>query len=225
MIARVYIIITLVLKFMTMYYLYTISDPFTHQVKYVGITQDFKRRCWQHLNEATKFDDVKSLWIKETLDKGRSPHFELLKQICSKEDALSAESELIRYLISSGNKLLNTFYRKLYYKWSKSGELIEVVEKMRQEDKSIKMDRHTYLGFVWSDTPEFPKWKLDAYNAAKDCLKKKVAQIDKSGQTVAIFDGVRDAGRITGIDHRSISQVAAGSKIRKSAGGFKWSYV
>jgi predicted GIY-YIG superfamily endonuclease len=54
--------------------------------------------------------------------------------------------------------------------------------------------------------------------------RKTVQQLDKSGNVIAEFDGVREAGRITGIDHRSISQVAAGSTIRKSAGGFIWKY-
>lgn len=210
---------------MTMYYLYTISDPFTHQVKYVGITQDFKRRCWQHMNDATKYDDIKSTWIMDTMDKGTSPIFNCIHSIENKEEALSKEAELITHYITNGNDMLNVSYRKKYYKWSKSGDLVDVVETIRMDDTRLRTDRHTYKGFIWSDTPEFPKWKLDAYNAGKACLKKKVAQIDKSGKTVAIFDGVRDAGRITGIDHRSISQVAAGSKIRKSAGGFKWNYL
>jgi hypothetical protein len=58
----------------------------------------------------------------------------------------------------------------------------------------------------------------------KSTLKKTVYQLDKQGNKIAEFNGVREACRLTGIDHRSISQVASGSKIRKSAGGFKWVY-
>lgn len=55
-------------------------------------------------------------------------------------------------------------------------------------------------------------------------LKKAVVQLTKQGVFVTEYLGTREAGRITGIDHRSISQVAAGSKIRKTAGGYKWIY-
>ncbi len=55
-------------------------------------------------------------------------------------------------------------------------------------------------------------------------LKKRIVQLDKNNNVVAEFEGAREAGRITGIDHRSISQVASGSLIRKSAGGYKWKY-
>lgn len=46
----------------------------------------------------------------------------------------------------------------------------------------------------------------------------------KNGDVLAEFEGVRRACEITGIDHRSISQVAAGSAVRKTAGGFLWKY-
>jgi hypothetical protein len=49
-------------------------------------------------------------------------------------------------------------------------------------------------------------------------------QINKKGEIIAEHNGVRLACVTTGIDHRSISQVAAGSKIRKTAGGFFWKY-
>lgn len=55
-------------------------------------------------------------------------------------------------------------------------------------------------------------------------LKKEVYQIDLNNNIIDLFEGVRDASRKTGIDHRSIAQVAAGSIIRKTAGGYKWKY-
>lgn len=63
--------------------------------------------------------------------------------------------------------------------------------------------------------------KLNSF--IKSPLKKTVYQI-KDDTIVNIFLSVRDAGRQTGIDHRSISQVAAGSKVRKTAGGYLWKY-
>ena len=58
----------------------------------------------------------------------------------------------------------------------------------------------------------------------KSPLKKTVYQVDKNDNIVNIFLSTREAGRITGIDYRSISQVASGSLVRKTAGGFKWIY-
>lgn len=56
-------------------------------------------------------------------------------------------------------------------------------------------------------------------------LKKEVFQYDKQFNLVASYRGVREASRITGIDHRSIAQVANGSYIhRKTAGKYYWRY-
>ncbi len=60
------------------------------------------------------------------------------------------------------------------------------------------------------------------YNSSPS--KKVVYQYTKDGILVGFFNGVREACRKTGIDHRSIAQVAARSETRKSAGGFKWEY-
>jgi len=56
-------------------------------------------------------------------------------------------------------------------------------------------------------------------------LIKAVQQLDKKGNIINEFYGVREACRQTNIDHRSIAQVAGGSKIRKTAGGYKWKYI
>ena len=56
-------------------------------------------------------------------------------------------------------------------------------------------------------------------------LIKAVQQLDKQGNLINEFYGVREACRQTNIDHRSIAQVAGGSKIRKTAGGYKWKYI
>lgn len=69
-------------------------------------------------------------------------------------------------------------------------------------------------------TPELKQKLIEA-----STQKKAVAQYTKQGEFVQWFIGVREACRRTGIDHRSIAQVANGSKIRKSAGGYLWKYI
>ena len=56
-------------------------------------------------------------------------------------------------------------------------------------------------------------------------MKKKVAQYDIEGNLIAVYEGVREAGRVTGISHKSISKVARGVKYRKTAGGYVWKYL
>lgn len=53
---------------------------------------------------------------------------------------------------------------------------------------------------------------------------KSVAQIDlNTGEVVQVFESVREAQRVTGINN--IAAVARGGTKYKSAGGFKWQYI
>ena len=202
--------------------IYTISCPITEDVIYVGQTDNFTRRIKHHMSY---FDDSKkSKYLKWLIDNGNNPIFDHVDIADNKKEALKKESDLIRECIFNGLELLNTNYQKLYYKYSMSGKFIGEVRTIRGDGFQIKMDRYTYKGFVYNTEKVFPQWKVDAYRKGRSVLKKRVYQFTKSGEFVSEFDGVRDACRITKIDHRSISQVAAGSKVRKSAGGFVWSY-
>lgn len=57
---------------------------------------------------------------------------------------------------------------------------------------------------------------------SENYFSKQVFQYDINGVLIAKFGGVREAGRITGIDDKSISKVALGQ--RKTAGGYVWKY-
>jgi group I intron endonuclease len=120
------------------------------------------------------------------------------------------------------------------HKYSVDGKVIKTyrsgIEAKRQEGLNIKACKGSNItigGYVWvSENDEMPDFYLlqQRLIESKKALCRPVMQIDKDGRLVAEFEGVRIACKITGIDHRSISQVAAGSVIRKSAGGFIWKY-
>lgn len=52
---------------------------------------------------------------------------------------------------------------------------------------------------------------------------KPIAQIDKEGNVIRIFNSISEAERITGIAH--IRECANGCLYRKSAGGYRWKIV
>lgn len=121
------------------------------------------------------------------------------------------------------------------HKYDLSGNLIMtykgLAEAIRKEGIRIKISNNvnkTIGGFVWVSSkgkaPDFKKISESLLNCKKaKCLR--VAQIDKSGNVINEFDGVRIASRETGIDHRSIQSVASGSNPKRhTAGGFKWIY-
>jgi len=210
-------------KIFIMISIYTISCPTTDNVVYVGQTKNLNERIGHHL---TVFSgQPKCDWVKQTIKEGLKPVFKVIDYAKTKDEALKIESDLIRKYLDEGVDLLNLVYQKIYYQYDFEGNFIGTVISNKLGGKRyIKTNRLSYLGFVYNTEPVFPKWKVDEYRRAKSVNKKEVHQYSKDGVYVKSFLGVREACRITGIDHRSIAQVAGGSKTRRSAGGFVWSY-
>lgn len=120
-------------------------------------------------------------------------------------------------------------------KYDLNGNLITKYKNLSEAKKNegvvVRFSTATNLtigGFVWvspkSSLPNFEEIR----NRVSNCRKAKnmaVIQINKDGKVLKEFEGVRMAGRETGIDHRSIQSVASGKHpSRKTAGGFVWRY-
>jgi group I intron endonuclease len=124
---------------------------------------------------------------------------------------------------------------KKLYKYSIDGHLVctykSLIEGIRLEGLRIKTyteKNKTIGGYVWitegMSVPDFSRIK-QSLSAWRRERMKPVMQVDKSGNIVCVFDGVREAARVTGIDHRSIQSVANKSNVnRKTAGGYCWMY-
>mgnify|MGYP006921431096 CR=1 FL=1 len=94
--------------------------------------------------------------------------------------------------------------------------------------KTFSSINKTIGGYVWvtegCPIPDFNSIRNDLSNWRKEKMKP-VLQVDKSGSFIMEYNGVREASRITGIDHRSIQSVASASNPnRKTAGGYLWVY-
>lgn len=64
---------------------------------------------------------------------------------------------------------------------------------------------------------------LARINGAKT-TSKKIYQITKQGEMIKMYKSIKEASRYTGINPSHISEVANGSKVRRTAGGFVWSF-
>lgn len=55
-------------------------------------------------------------------------------------------------------------------------------------------------------------------------IKTPVVQLTKEGEYICEYESIMEASRKTNINHRTIQEVASGSKYRKTAGGYNWVY-
>lgn len=92
--------------FCTMYqhmgkaYIYTLSDPRTGEIRYVGKTFNLKARRWQHIHDVKKgLNTRKTGWIKSLLKCGVFPLIEILEEF--PEENVRDWEEAERFWIST----------------------------------------------------------------------------------------------------------------------------
>ena len=62
-----------------MYSLYVLKDPNSLDIRYVGYSNNPKRRLWEHIRDAKKgVKTHKSYWIKSLIDNQQSPLIEII---------------------------------------------------------------------------------------------------------------------------------------------------
>lgn len=86
--------------------IYTLIDPTNGRVKYVGYSDNVRRRINQHLHKAFS-SDAMALWIQELYEQGLQPRVKVVASGVSFKDALAVESQFIAEYIRAGEKLFN----------------------------------------------------------------------------------------------------------------------
>lgn len=61
--------------------IYTLKDPLTDEIRYVGKTVNTKRRMYLHIAEAKTSKTHKAKWINKLLDSGTKPILEILDEV------------------------------------------------------------------------------------------------------------------------------------------------
>lgn len=96
------------MNFTTPFCVYGLVDPDSGRIRYIGKTNDIKRRFRVHINAAKNHAKyMVHHWIRSILDSGKSPHFRVLQLCFSPACALQAEVEWIARLKESGENLCN----------------------------------------------------------------------------------------------------------------------
>lgn len=208
--------------------LYEIICPISNKVVYVGITKDIGLRYNQHKWGCKKDSNIKRQWTEKIKSEKLKPILNIVTSYDTFTEAKINERKHIVKLINEGLDIFNVTDNLFYYQYDLHGKLINVYSTLREIKKetgiSVNLNRYTSGGFVWTNGI-YDNFKLLKYKESKSVNCKRVQQLDKSENIINEFHGVREACRITKIDHRSIAQVAGGSKIRKTAGGYKWRYI
>lgn len=85
------------------YWIYSLEDPFSKEVKYIGITNNPKKRLYEHLKD-DRSNKHKHNWLRQI---EYSPTMIILGMECTLNQVRLKEKEFISYYRNKGNKLVN----------------------------------------------------------------------------------------------------------------------
>ena len=209
-------------------YIYILRHPETFEIRYVGKTNNIKRRFAQHKSkkclEKTGSKKLAS-WILKLLSNNLLPIMEIIEE-CD-DNWAEREKYWISYysntnlcnLSNGGEGVGHNDYTKSKIKNALTGRKRSDEEKQAISKAMIGKKRGKYTNTEghkkrYENPEERKKYGIK--------LRKKVGQYDLENNLIQEFESLREASRQLNINCGSISKCCLGKN--KSAGGYIWKY-
>lgn len=218
--------------------IYGLIDPRYNQIRYIGKTNDLKRRLNRHIHERFLHESYKDRWVRTLIDAGIRPEIEVI-DLVDENEWIFWEKFYIAYFKYIGCNLTNgteggdqppstkgrkhTIESRLKMSNTKKGKPIPWLndgmerseEHRRNLSKSCKGRISPNKGKKFSE--EYKK-KLSESSS----VKRKVKQIDKEGNVIKIWNSITEAEKTLQIGH--ISHICNNKKNYKTSGGYMWQF-
>lgn len=194
-------------------FIYTLTDPLTNEVRYVGKTTNLLRRLNAHINRSKKYKYHSARWINSIIEKGLKPIMSVIEE-CDEKNWEDKEVYWINYyrglfdltnILDGGGH--SATYGRLGKPWS--------------EEQRIN-NRKTRLGMKVNHTEEGNKKRVEGIRRYYNQNKKQVYQYDLNGCFIKEWSSAVDVEKELGVKHSNITKVC--KCLGKQAGGFMWSY-
>jgi hypothetical protein len=192
-----------------MAYIYTLEDPITNEIKYVGVTiRSLKKRLYDHCsNYYLKNSNHKTAtWIKSLRVNNLKPIIKLLA-IVDDVDKYKKEIFYISLLKSLGFNLKN------HTEGGSGGVFVKRKPTKHTEETKKRISNA-------NKRPHSPEWIKNA--ADSHC--KPIIKLDLNNNFIKVYKSATEAALELGdiSKKKNISSVLRG--VRKSAYGFKWKF-
>lgn len=212
-----------------MVYIYTLSDPFTNEIKYCGKTNNIKVRLSGHLKEK-KSNKEKIQWVDDIKSRGLKPIIKII-DIVDDDNWCFWEKYWISQLKTWGFELFNktdggeysvTGFRHSEETKKKISELQNGRILNKKWCENISLGRK---GIIFSD--EHLKNLSFSHIGQVSSNKKEIYQIDvNNGDILNKFESITDAYIYLNLEPKNSSLISTACKGKiKSAYGYYWCYV
>ena len=234
---------------MNIVYIYTLTDPISGQVRYVGKTKNLAQRRHNHLNSCRDKNTHKRNWINKLRKKGCLPIMEVIDEVTESEwkywekywiQQLAAWGfDLVNHTeggdgLSFGN---NTSFKKGNKSWNEGKAFTKVclecgvlfkINPSRSEKRlccnrkcstEYRKKHNLYKGV-------FKKGNISWTSGKKGLLLKPSKEVHQystvSGEYIKSWKSALEASIYLNINREGIGRCAR--EISKTAGGFIWKY-
>lgn len=204
-------------------FIYTLSDPISGEIKYVGKSINPEDRYRKHISEAknSKHNNHKINWLKSLSNKNLKPTLCIIDEIIG--DWVWLEEYWISQFKTWGFNLVNSTDGGENPPSWKGCTHSDEYKKIRKEIM-INNNPAKNMNNIWRNNISLAH-KKNKYLPKKaiEINKIKIVQYSLNGDFIRIWDSITDASR--GVNLKSsggIGCVCNGK--RNKAGGFKWEY-
>lgn len=198
-------------------FIYTLSDPKTELVRYVGKTNTPYKRKWAHFNDNIN-KTKKSTWIRGLILNGFLPDFNVIDEVpmCDWE---FWEKHYIKLYKSFGSNLVN----------SNEGGINPITSsETKKTQREIKLGKKLSLKHIES----LKKYYSEKRKLIPKKIKKEkgesnrmvVSQYDLNGCFIRTFISIAEASKSTKIAKHVISKVCRGICSYNRGGFYMWKY-
>jgi hypothetical protein len=194
-------------------YIYSLKDPETNEIRYVGKTTNINTRLKAHITRSRHNKYHSARWVQSVIKRGLRPIIELVEE-CTEENWVEREKYWIGYYrerfdltnILEGGEGGSTFGR-LGKPWS---------------DEQRKNNAIARTGLSVSRTKEGNANRKKGVRGYYDKNKKPVLQYDLEGKFIREWESAVDAGKDLKISYSDINRSC--KKEGYTSAGFQWRY-
>lgn len=156
-----------------MRYIYTLSDPSTMEIRYVGQTNDPKRRFNDHIsssiNESSdSYETYKARWIRKVISNNLLPIMNIIDTCDSIEESNRLERDYVDRFTTEGVKLTNSHVNDVTEFSLQTREKISNAKKGKKLEEIVGLEKSIELKAYYSE-----KTRLNNPNKSNDPLVRE----------------------------------------------------
>ena len=207
-------------------FIYSLIDPITNEVRYVGKTYNPEKRYKQHIYKSKIGKTHRDFWIQKLIKIGQKPIINVIEE-CNEENWMVRE----QYYISMYDNLTNlTNGGEGTHGYTPSKETIEKIKLSntgkKRSDEFKKAAGLRRLGAKHNDkTKKLMSskrlGKAIHSEGHKNKLKIKVKQLDLDGNLIKIWNSVSEATK----EYPNVKISECINNKRKTSLGYKWEKI